>query len=238
MVGLRMLAPALAFAAVAFAVSLHGFPSPSRITLDQAELQAFLDEVLERFPNGTPRHVDSSGIAFQMAEDGDLNQAGMESMRVLLLERVTLPLDKTRALMDRGRIANVYRSARRAMHTSLQGFASLGNTTFMLASVKVVGGRLEADLLRPKEVQTTPGPAPEMMIHGSISMGLPNAGDPPVLVEGRMTLSQGDGVEVHEFFLLPFNLDPASIDQLSLASLNLSEIRARISEAGSISKIP
>ena len=75
---------AAALAAVVILLALQPFGLRSRAKLDKVELEAFLDEMSSRFPNGTSRYVDSPGISFQMDEDGALQQINAQPIRILL----------------------------------------------------------------------------------------------------------------------------------------------------------
>jgi hypothetical protein len=216
---------AAAIVAVAAIFSIHAFHS--RTDLDEIELRAFLDEMSSRFPNGTPRYVDSAGIAFQMDGDGVLHQLNAEPIRILLVERVVLPPEDIRGMMERGGpVFRIYRTAKEEMHTSLQGFLSMGNRTFMLGSVSLTDGQVvEADLLWAGRDQ--PGQPSALTKVGTFLMRLENPGN---VAEGRISLSQDSATQFHGFFLLPYQLDRASIDALGSAPSSYSELRARILE--------
>jgi len=196
--------------------------------LEQAELQALLDEVSERFPNGTSKYVDSSGVAFQMGADGTFGQLGANHVQLLLLEKVMLPFEQIRDLMERERpMSQVYHAAREGMHTSLQGSVSLGDRTFMLGSVRIIKAqRVEANLLWTGDPRSQLGHPPAPIVVGRLCLDLPKPGDTAGLVEGRITLVYGSGTEeTHDFFLLSFELDRASLEDLASAPLNHSELR-------------
>jgi hypothetical protein len=226
----RLLVVAASFVAASIIFSIHPFHFRSGNKLDEIELQAFLDGMSSRFPNGTPRYVDSAGIAFQMDEDGALHQVDAEPIRILLLERVVLPLEDIRGLMERGGpIFRVYRSAKEGMHTSLQGFLSMGNRTFVLGSVSLTEGQVvEADLLWAGRDQ--PGQPSALTKVGRVLMQLENPASAGHVAEGRISLSQNSATQVHGFFLLPFQPDRASIEALGSAPASYAELRARILE--------
>ena len=226
----RLLPVAAGFlVAAAVTFSIHPLYYRSRTDLDEIELRAFLDELSSRFPNGTPRYLDSAGIAFQLDEDGALHQTNVEPVRILLLERVVLPLEDVRGMMERGGpVFRVYRSAKEEMHTSLTGFLSMGNRTFVLGSVSLTEGQIvEAVLWAGRDQSGQPSALTRV---GMVLMRLETPGHTDDVVEGQIKLSQDSATQFHVFFLLPFQPDRASIDALGSATSSYSELRARILE--------
>ncbi len=197
-------------------------------SLDRDELEALLAEISERMSNGSMTSIDSAGLAFVAGDDGRYDADRVQTVRIVLFDRVVLPADKIRFLMDRGsRPSEIYHEARQGIHTAPQGFIFLGDKGFALRSIQVhAGSEAMAELVSTAEDGS------ERVGVGSLHLALLQPGQLAGSPEGWIQLNI-DGVEqIHQFYLFSERIDTSVVlRELGGSRPNSTELRQMIFDA-------